>query len=93
MCSGRFLKMFLGPVNVRATRKEVQLKVKEEYNSYRVFFHLLFHVLRDLSSRIHFIMRSASLELYRGSSLLGNRPQMLKKSGVLLNEKGAATSA
>ncbi|XP_064952825.1 uncharacterized protein LOC135608378 isoform X1 [Musa acuminata AAA Group] len=32
---GRFLKMFLGPVNVRATRKEVQLKVKEEYNSYR----------------------------------------------------------
>ncbi|OAY75226.1 hypothetical protein ACMD2_16152 [Ananas comosus] len=34
---GRFLKMFLGPVNVRATRKEVQLKVKEEYNSYRVY--------------------------------------------------------
>jgi hypothetical protein len=28
--------MFLGPVNLRATRKEVQLKVKEEYNSYRV---------------------------------------------------------
>ncbi|URD88692.1 TMPIT-like protein [Musa troglodytarum] len=35
MAHGRFLKMFLGPVNVRATRKEVQLKVKEEYNSYR----------------------------------------------------------
>jgi len=33
---GAFLKMFLGPVNLRATRKEVQLKVKEEYNSYRV---------------------------------------------------------
>ncbi|RWW49228.1 hypothetical protein BHE74_00044645 [Ensete ventricosum] len=45
---GRFLKMFLGPVNVRATRKEVQLKVKEEYNSYRVFFHLLFHLTQDL---------------------------------------------
>lgn len=28
--------MFLGPINVRATRKDVQLKVKEEYNSYRV---------------------------------------------------------
>jgi hypothetical protein len=34
--AGAFLKMFLGPVNLRATRKEVQLKVKEEYNSYRV---------------------------------------------------------
>lgn len=28
--------MFLGPVNVRANRKDVQLKVKEEYNSFRV---------------------------------------------------------
>ncbi|GMP70824.1 hypothetical protein CsSME_00029508 [Camellia sinensis var. sinensis] len=33
---GRFLSMFLGPINVRATRKDVQLKVKEEYNSFRV---------------------------------------------------------
>ncbi|RWR87762.1 transmembrane protein 120 isoform X1 [Cinnamomum micranthum f. kanehirae] len=32
---GTFLKMFLGPINVRATRKDVQLKVKEEYNRYR----------------------------------------------------------
>ncbi|KAL7183419.1 hypothetical protein ACSBR2_025760 [Camellia fascicularis] len=32
---GRFLSMFLGPINVRATRKDVQLKVKEEYNSFR----------------------------------------------------------
>jgi hypothetical protein len=42
---GRFLKMFLGPINVRATRKEVQLKVKEEYNSYKdrtAFLFLLF---------------------------------------------------
>ncbi|WOK97161.1 transmembrane protein 120 [Canna indica] len=42
---GRFLKMFLGPINVRATRKEVQLKVKEEYNSYRdrtAFIFLVF---------------------------------------------------
>ncbi|KAG1354526.1 transmembrane protein [Cocos nucifera] len=34
---GRFLKMFLGPVDVRAPRKEFQLKVKEEYNKYRVY--------------------------------------------------------
>jgi hypothetical protein len=33
--TGAFLKLLLGPVNLRA-RKEVQLKVKEEYNSYRV---------------------------------------------------------
>ncbi|XP_062196548.1 uncharacterized protein LOC133899568 [Phragmites australis] len=39
---GSFLKMFLGPVNLRATRKEVQLKVKEEYNSYRDRTALLF---------------------------------------------------
>ncbi|GKD83616.1 transmembrane protein 120, partial [Tanacetum coccineum] len=32
---GRFLRMFLGPINVHATRKDVQLKVKEEYNSFR----------------------------------------------------------
>ncbi|KAG8046498.1 hypothetical protein GUJ93_ZPchr0008g13393 [Zizania palustris] len=37
-----FLKMFLGPVNLRATRKEVQLKVKEEYNRYRDRTALLF---------------------------------------------------
>lgn len=28
--------MFLGPINVRAPRKDIQLKVKEEYNSFRV---------------------------------------------------------
>ncbi|XP_077233452.1 uncharacterized protein LOC143875731 [Tasmannia lanceolata] len=42
---GSFLRMFLGPINVRATRKDVQLKVKEEYNSYRdrtAFLFLLF---------------------------------------------------
>ncbi|KAG6521266.1 hypothetical protein ZIOFF_018377 [Zingiber officinale] len=32
---GKFLRMFLGPVNVRAARKDVQLKVKEEYNNYK----------------------------------------------------------
>ncbi|KAJ3672539.1 hypothetical protein LUZ60_007260 [Juncus effusus] len=42
---GKFLRMFLGPVNVHANRKEVQLKVKEEYNSYKdrtAFLFLLF---------------------------------------------------
>ncbi|OVA09442.1 TMPIT-like [Macleaya cordata] len=42
---GGFLKMFLGPISVRATRKDVQLKIKEEYNSYRdrtAFLFLLF---------------------------------------------------
>lgn len=34
--------MFLGPINVRASRKDVQLKVKEEYNSYRDRTALLF---------------------------------------------------
>ncbi|KAL3521739.1 hypothetical protein ACH5RR_019888 [Cinchona calisaya] len=51
---GRFLSMFLGPINVRATRKDVQLKVKEEYNSFRdrtaylfLLFPLLLIVLRS----------------------------------------------
>ncbi|EXB87381.1 Transmembrane protein 120-like protein [Morus notabilis] len=39
---GRFLRMFLGPINVRAARKDIQLKVKEEYNSYRDRTALLF---------------------------------------------------
>jgi len=39
---GRFVRMFCGPVNVRALRKDVQLKVKEEYNRYRDKTALLF---------------------------------------------------
>ncbi|CAM8877783.1 unnamed protein product [Rhodiola kirilowii] len=39
---GMFLKMFLGPIDVRATRKEVQFKVKEDYNSYKDRTALLF---------------------------------------------------
>ncbi|KAH9718784.1 TMPIT-like protein [Citrus sinensis] len=39
---GAFVKMFIGPINVRASRKDVQLKVKEEYNSYRDRTALLF---------------------------------------------------
>ncbi|KAH7841723.1 hypothetical protein Vadar_033441 [Vaccinium darrowii] len=52
--SGRFLRMFLGPINVHATRKDVKLKVKEEYNSFRdrtaflfLFFPSLLLVLRS----------------------------------------------
>jgi len=33
--NGFFLKMLLGPANVRATRKDGRYKVKEEYNAYR----------------------------------------------------------
>uniref|UniRef100_A0A5B7AYX6 Transmembrane protein 120 n=1 Tax=Davidia involucrata TaxID=16924 RepID=A0A5B7AYX6_DAVIN len=51
---GRFLRMFLGPINVRATRKDVKLKVKEEYNAFRdrtaflfLFFPSLLLVLRS----------------------------------------------
>ncbi|KAL7583892.1 uncharacterized protein LOC111917671 [Lactuca sativa] len=42
---GRFLRMLLGPINVRANRKDVQLKVKEEYNNFRdttAYLFLLF---------------------------------------------------
>lgn len=40
--SGLFLRMMLGPVNVRATQKD-EYKVKEEYNAYRVrCFFLVF---------------------------------------------------
>ncbi|KAL7003708.1 hypothetical protein U1Q18_004856 [Sarracenia purpurea var. burkii] len=51
---GRFLSMFLGPINVRAIRQDVKLKVKEEYNSFRdrtaflfLFFPSLLLVLRS----------------------------------------------
>ncbi|KAL4557248.1 hypothetical protein LXL04_035421 [Taraxacum kok-saghyz] len=43
--AGRFLRMLLGPINVRANRKDVQLKVKEEYNNFRdttAYLFLLF---------------------------------------------------
>ncbi|CAK9876332.1 unnamed protein product [Sphagnum jensenii] len=33
--NGYFLQALLGPVNVRATRKDSRYKVKEEYNAYR----------------------------------------------------------
>lgn len=51
---GRFLRMLLGPINVRANRQDVQLKVKEEYYSFRdrtaylfLFFPSLLLVLRS----------------------------------------------
>ncbi|EFJ29366.1 hypothetical protein SELMODRAFT_227886 [Selaginella moellendorffii] len=33
--NGLFLRLLLGPVNVRATRNDARFKVKEEYNTYR----------------------------------------------------------
>ncbi|XP_059667360.1 uncharacterized protein LOC132312843 [Cornus florida] len=51
---GRFLRMFLGPISVRTTRKDIKLKVKEEYNAFRdrtallfLFFPSLILVLRS----------------------------------------------
>ncbi|KAL4585675.1 hypothetical protein LXL04_010299 [Taraxacum kok-saghyz] len=51
---GRFLRMLLGPINVRANRQDIQLKVKEEYYSFRdrtaylfLFFPSLLLVLRS----------------------------------------------
>ncbi|CAA3001491.1 transmembrane 120 homolog [Olea europaea subsp. europaea] len=51
---GKFLRMFLGPINVRANRKDLKLKVKEEYNNIRdrtaylfLFFPSLLLVLRS----------------------------------------------
>ncbi|KAJ7532297.1 hypothetical protein O6H91_14G081500 [Diphasiastrum complanatum] len=40
--NGVFLRLLLGPVNVRAERNDVRLKVKEEYNTYRDTTALLF---------------------------------------------------
>ncbi|KAJ6850594.1 transmembrane protein 120-like protein [Iris pallida] len=72
---GPFLKMFLGPVNVRANRKEVRLKVKEEYNSYRdrtAFIFLLFpSILLILRSRIwDGCMPALPVQLYQAWLLL-----------------------
>lgn len=52
---GRFLRMFLGPINVRASRKDIQLKVKEEYNNYRVSMHA-FLCLFILLSIFHYFV-------------------------------------
>ncbi|XP_019199764.1 PREDICTED: transmembrane protein 120 homolog [Ipomoea nil] len=46
--NGQFLRMLLGPVNVRANRKDVQLKVKEEYNSFRDRTAYLFLIFPSL---------------------------------------------
>jgi hypothetical protein len=40
--NGLFLSLLLGPVNVRAPRSDVRLKVKEEYNAFRDRTALLF---------------------------------------------------
>lgn len=35
--TGLFLRLLLGPVNVRAPRSDVRLQVKQEYNAFRVY--------------------------------------------------------
>lgn len=48
--------MFLGPINVRAIRKDVQFKVKEEYNSYKVrSFADYFCILHCLYNKEEFV--------------------------------------
>lgn len=54
--------MFLGPINVRATRKDVQLKVKEEYNSYRVRSSFL-NVSFQLSSNVNYVAFGSSVSV------------------------------
>ena len=46
MHAGKFLKMFLGPVNVRVARKEDKLKIKDEYNNYRVCLRYFLYVIQ-----------------------------------------------
>ncbi|XP_057507443.1 uncharacterized protein LOC130790498 [Actinidia eriantha] len=82
---GRFLNMFLGPINVRATRKDVKLKVKQEYNNFRdrtaflfLFFPSLLLVLRSwiwggcLPALPVQLYQAWLLFLYTGLALRGN---------------------
>ena len=52
--------MFLGPINVRATQKDIQLKVKEEYNSYRVCFLLYLYILPFAFTTLPYVFFSPS---------------------------------
>ncbi|KAF3790391.1 Transmembrane protein [Nymphaea thermarum] len=66
----KFLRMFLGPINVRAGRKDVQLKVKEEYNSYRdrtaILFLLFPCILLFLRNRMwNGCFSALSVQLYQ----------------------------
>ncbi|XP_047329030.1 transmembrane protein 120 homolog [Impatiens glandulifera] len=45
---GRFLRLFLGPINVSASQRDVKLKVKEEYNKFRDRTAFLFLVFPSL---------------------------------------------
>ncbi|TQD86827.1 hypothetical protein C1H46_027591 [Malus baccata] len=76
---GRFLRMFLGPINVRSSSKDIRLKVKEEYNGYRVrntsyCFMLLSQVAFDFGidiyAELHITDRTALLFLFFPAALL-----------------------
>ena len=54
--------MFLGPINVHATRKDVQLKVKEEYNSYRVRFSFL-NASSQFPSNVYYVVFGSSISV------------------------------
>ncbi|KAL5196230.1 Transmembrane protein 120 [Glycine soja] len=67
---GSFLRMFLGPINVRASRKDVQLKVKEEYNSYRELLQRAQHASE--------LLKNGEAQISRESaSLIGDRTALL----------------
>ncbi|KAF7148570.1 hypothetical protein RHSIM_Rhsim03G0218900 [Rhododendron simsii] len=64
---GRFLSMFLGPINVRATRKDVKLKVKEEYNSFRgsSTVYCVFTIRGEVNRQLHFVGELGLLDALR----------------------------
>lgn len=49
--------MFLGPVNVRVLKKEDKLKIKDEYNNYRVRTLKILPQCRTERSYIYFLSR------------------------------------
>ncbi|KAL6972231.1 hypothetical protein U1Q18_031919 [Sarracenia purpurea var. burkii] len=88
---GWFLRKFLGPINVRDTRKDVKLKLKEEYNSLRdrtAFLFLFFpSLLLGLRSSIWGgCLPALPVQLYQGWLLflytaLGLRENILRVNG------------
>ncbi|KAF9609429.1 hypothetical protein IFM89_016229, partial [Coptis chinensis] len=74
---GRFLKMFLGPINARATRKDVQLKVKEEYNNYRLIFSV-FTMKTLTSSAPSTSWKTKANQIVEHQGIAENQPKMPK---------------
>lgn len=73
--AGLFLSLLLGPVNVRATRSDVRLKVKEEYNAFRVRY--LFHENCGNDLSLLPVARFSSVTVFWGMWALGPTPARL----------------